>query len=101
MQTVKFPASLEIAGVAAALLPFICTFSTSSSRTVNGVVVEESSTDFAAIVLGAVAIALGVVVLATLLGKTEESDRIKRLGAVGIMFVVGAFQLAVRGLGVI
>ena len=96
-----FPSPIEIAGVAAALLPFVCSFNTSSSRTVNGVIVEESSTDFVAIGAGAVAIALGLYIITTLLPQTAAEDRLKRLAVVALMLAVGVYQVLVRGLGVV
>ena len=97
---IAFPSKAEIAGIVLALLPFICTFSTSSSRSVNGRVVEESSTDYAAIALGAVAIGVGVFLL-TYLANTAAEDRMKRMGLIAGIILVGAFQVLVRGLGVV
>jgi hypothetical protein len=97
----RFPSQIEIAGVAAALLPFVCSFSASSSHTVNGVTVEKSSTDFVAIAAGAVAIALGLFVITTLLPQTAAEDRFKRLAVVALTLAVGVFQVLVRGLSVV
>ena len=98
--TIKFPSQLEIAGIVIALLPFVCNFSTSSTRTVNGRVVEESSFDVVAAVAGAVAIGLGVFIV-TYLVRTAAEDRIKRMGVIAGVILVGVFQLLVRGLGVV
>lgn len=98
---VKFPSQLEIGGIVAALLPFICTFSTSSTRTVNGRVVEETSTDYVAIVAGLIAIGIGISIFTTLFPRTDEYDRMKRLALIVGIIAVGAFQLLVRGIGVV
>ncbi len=98
---IRFPSTVEIAGLAAALVPFVCKFTSSSKKTVNGRVVEQSSTDFVAIVLGLVAIGIGLYIATTLLPQTDSSDRMKRLAVIAVILVVGAYQLAGRGLGLV
>jgi len=97
---IKFPSQLEIAGIVLAALPFVCSFSSSSTRTVNGRVVEESNFDVVAAVAGAVAIGIGVFIV-TYLARTHADDRLKRMGVIAGVILVGAFQLLVRGLGVV
>jgi uncharacterized membrane protein len=97
----RFPSQLEIAGIVAALLPFVCKFSQTSKTTVNGRVVEDTSTDYVAILAGLVAIGIAVTILVTLFPNTAENDRLKRLGAVAAIAILGAYQLLVRGAGII
>jgi hypothetical protein len=101
MSSVKFPDRLEVGGVLAALLPFVVTFSSSSTHTVNGRVVEESSTDYFAILAGIAAVGIGVMILAQLVPNTAENDRVKRLALMVGIIAVGAYQLLVRGFGVL
>ena len=98
---VKFPSQVEIAGIVVALLPFICTYTNESTRTVNGVVVEHSKTDYAAIVLGAIAIVLGLYIAVTLLNRTDEFDRTKRYAAIAAIVVIGVAQIVWRGFGMV
>lgn len=89
----EFPDKSEIAGIVAAAAPFICTFSTTS--TVNGQVV--SSTDYAGIALGIVAILIGLSTI-RLWATTAPADLMKRRALTVGIIALGAFQLA-RGLG--
>jgi hypothetical protein len=88
---------LEIAGIVAAVLPFICNFSTSSKTTVNGKVVEETSINYVAILAGLVAIGIAATILVTLFPKTADNDRLKRIGALVVIGAIGVYQLVVRG----
>jgi hypothetical protein len=98
---IRFPSQVEIIGIVAALLPFVCKISQSSTKTVNGKVVEHTSTDYVAILAGAAAIGIAVFILVTLFPNTAANDRLKRLGAVLVIAAIGAYQLLVRGLGII
>jgi hypothetical protein len=98
---IRFPSQLEIAGIVAALLPFVCKVSQSSTRTVNGRVVEHTSTDYVAILAGLVAIGIAAAILMTIFPSTAENDRLKRIGAIVVIGVLGAYQLLARGVGVI
>ncbi|MBN1563105.1 MAG: hypothetical protein JXA10_04655 [Anaerolineae bacterium] len=98
--SIKFPSQLEIAGIVLAAMPFVCTFSTTSTKTVNGRVVEESSTDYVAILAGLAAVGLAAAILATLFPNTAQEDRIKRIGAIVVIALLGAYQLLGPGLGV-
>jgi hypothetical protein len=100
-QNVGFPSRLEIAGIAAALLPFICKASQTSTKTVNGRVVEHTSTDYAAILAGVVAIGIAVALLVTIFPNIASHDRLKHLGVVVVIGAIGAYQLLVRGLGIV
>lgn len=98
---IRFPSRLEIVGLAAALLPFICKVSTTSTKTVNGRVVEKTSTDYVAILAGLVAIGIAVTILTTIFPNTAPHDRWKRIAVIVVIGVVGAYQLLGRGLGAI
>jgi len=97
------PAQWEIAGLVAAFFPFICSFSTSSTSTstVNGVVVESSSssTDFVAMGAGALACVLAVYSI-NALSSTPRIDRMKRIGLILLIGGVGLYQL-LRGFGAV
>lgn len=95
----KFPSRTEIIGGLVALAPFALTFNTSSSRTVNGVVVESAYMDYAALALGPVAILIGLFAL-RLLSRTAEEDRIKRIVTIVAIIGVGALHI-LRGLGIV
>lgn len=97
MQDEGFPSRLEIGAIALAFIPFICNLSTSTSRTVNGVVVEESSRHYVALVLGPLAI-LAALAIATMLPNTPDSLRLKRIGIIALVVVTGIFQV-LRGFG--
>ena len=93
----RVPDKSEIIGFVVGGLPFFCNFTSTSTRTVNGVVVESSYTDYVAIVLGAVAvlIALGSF---RLLESTADDDRIKRIGIMIVIAALGVYQV-LRGIG--
>jgi len=97
----SFPSQVEIAGIAAALIPFICNITTTSTRTVNGRVVEETSTDYVAIVLGLIAVGIAAYIAVSLLPGTDSEDRPKRLAVIAAIAVIGAYQLLARGLGMV
>jgi len=99
--TVRFPSRLELAGIAAALLPFICKVSTSSTKTVNGKIVEHTATDYAAILLGLAALGIAVAILVTIFPHTAQEDRLKRIGVIVVIAAIGAYQLLVRGAGIL
>lgn len=94
-----FPTRQEIIGIVVALLPFVLFFGTSSSTTVNGVVVESSRLNYAAIILGPIAAIIGLRV--AMFARTAlEADRIKHYAAAAAIIILGVFQ-TLRGLGVI
>jgi UDP-N-acetylmuramyl pentapeptide phosphotransferase/UDP-N-acetylglucosamine-1-phosphate transferase len=95
--TLSFPSQWDIGALAFAVLPFVCNFTTSSSRTVNGRVVEESSFDWFDPLGGGIAILLGVYIAATVLSQTAENDRLKRIALIIGVILLGAFHVA-RGL---
>ncbi len=99
--SIRFPSQLEIAGIVTALLPFICTFSQTSTKTTNGRVVEQTSTDYVAILAGLAAIGIAATILITVFPHTAENDRLKRIGAMAVIGVLGAYQMLVRGAGII
>ncbi len=92
------PAAIRTGGIAA-LLGFVISCNTSSSRTVNGAVVDCSYTDFGALVLGAVAIIGGLIGIGTCLKRTAD-DRLLLIGASVVMIVLGVVHL-LRGVGTI
>jgi hypothetical protein len=98
---IRFPSQLEIAGIIAALLPFVCTASQTSTKTVNGRVVEQTSTDLVAILVGLVAIGIAATILVRIFPNTAENDRLKRIGAMVVIGALGIYQLLVRGLGIL
>lgn len=94
-----FPDKIEIAGLVAAVFPFICNFTTSSSSTVNGQVVAFQQTDYIAIAAGIIAILIGLSTI-RLWSITPEEDLMKRRGMFALIIAVGIFQV-VRGLGIL
>lgn len=91
----EFPDKSEIAGIVIAALPFICSFSTSS--TVNGQLV--SQTDYVAVALGIIAILIGLSTM-RLWSQTPSADLMKRRALFAVIIGLGAFQV-VRGLGLL
>jgi hypothetical protein len=93
----RVPDKTEIIGFIVGGIPFFCHFTSTSTHTVNGRVVESSSTDFVAIALGvlAVLIALGSF---RLLEYTADDDRIKRIGVMVVIAALGVYQF-LRGIG--
>ncbi len=85
-------------GLGAAIIPFFLSFSSSSSQTVNGQVVEASHLDYVAVPGGAIAVLAGLVALA--MGVKVTTGRGKRLGLAGLVVGLGLFQLA-RGFGLV
>jgi hypothetical protein len=92
--TVTFPSPLDIGGLALAVLPFICSFGSSSTTTVNGQVVEESSIDLFDILGGGGAVLLGLYIAATLLSQTSEADRPKRIALIVGVILLGVYHVA-------
>lgn len=95
----RFPSRTEIAGIVVALLPFVLRFGTSYTRTVNGVVVESQSTNYVGLILGPIAILIGLRVL-TMLKRTSDEDRIKRIVAIAAIILIGVLQL-LSGFGLV
>ncbi|RMF05854.1 MAG: hypothetical protein D6768_00385, partial [Chloroflexi bacterium] len=84
----KFPAKSEIAAMVIGLLPFIASITSTSSRTVNGRVVESSYTDYVAIPFGIVTMLIALFSL-TKLADTAPADRFKRIGAIVLLVLLG------------
>lgn len=97
----RFPSQLEIAGIVMAVLPFVCKFSETSTKTVNGRVVEHTSIDYVAILAGLAAIGITAAILVGIFPRTAENDRLKRIGVMVVIAAVGVYQLLVRGIGII
>lgn len=93
----KVPDKTEIIGFVIGGVPFFCNFSTSSTRTVNGVVVESSYTDYVAIILGIVAVLIAFSSF-RLLEYTSEYDRTKRIGIMIAIGALGIYQF-LKGIG--
>ncbi len=95
----KFLTQNDIIGLLAGIVPFFFSCSSSSSRTVNGRVVESSHFDLVAVVGGAIAVLMAVGVL-TQFGTTAPKDRAKRIGLLVVMLALGVFQV-LRGFGMV
>ena len=96
------PTGQEIGGAVCALLGFMVHFGSSTSRAVNGVVVESSQTDYGRILFGILA-----VVLAGFAATSSSRSRIVPTGSMGLhkalaaaIACVGAYHLAV-GFGLV
>ena len=96
--TVKFPSKQEILALVLAVIPFFAHATSTSTRTVNGQVVESSYTDVVAIACGILAILVGLFSLQKL-KETPDKDRLKRIGAIVGILLLGGFQ-TLRGFGV-
>ena len=94
----KFPATSGIVALILAVIPFFAHFTTTSTRTVNGRVVESSYTDFVAIACSILAVLLGLYSIAKL-KDMAASDRIKRMGAIVVIVLLGGYQ-TLSGFGV-
>jgi len=84
-----------IVGLGAGFLPFVFSFRTSQSTTVNGQVVSSSSLGYVALLGGGIALLAGVVAL---LGASKATDKKKAMAVAGAVLLLGALQLA-RGFG--
>ena len=93
----RVPDKSEIIGFIAGGIPFFCNFTSTSTRTVNGVVVESSYTDYVAIALGAVAVLIAFGSF-RLLEYTADDDRMKRIGVMIAIAALGVYQF-LRGIG--
>lgn len=100
MMPARVPSALEIAGLVACAAPFVISFSSSSSQTVNGVVTAFEYRDPIAIAGGIVGGACGLVSLATSLKKTAPSQRAIRVVLCLALVGLGVFQ-TLRGFGVV
>ena len=89
----------ELVGLLAAIAPFFVSCSSSSTRTVNGRIVESSYFDLFAVVGGGIAVlvALGMLIQ---FGETAPEDKYKRIGVFVAMLALGGFQI-LRGFGTI
>ncbi len=94
-----FPNKNEILALLLAFLPFICNFSETTRETVNGRVVNESTIDYADIILGALAVLAGLA-LARLFPTYSADTRLKHTGIFLLVIAVGIFQV-VRGAGML
>jgi hypothetical protein len=94
------PTKLEVAGLIIGGLAFAISFGKSSVETVNRRVVASSYFDSVAVLGGAMVLLIGLATLVTLIRKTAEIDRIKRIGLFLVLVVLGIVHL-LRGFGVI
>ncbi|MCL4878310.1 MAG: hypothetical protein KJ064_16735 [Anaerolineae bacterium] len=92
MQENRFPNQNEIIGLVLAFAPFICNFTTTTTRTVNGVTVEETSTDYADIILGALAVVIALTIIPSIRAASPDS-RLKHAGIFVLVLAVGIFQI--------
>ncbi|MGD9099486.1 MAG: hypothetical protein PVF45_03330 [Anaerolineae bacterium] len=95
----RFLTQNDIIGLLAGIIPFFFSCSSSSSRTVNGRVVESSYFDLVAVVGGAIAALMALGIL-TQLSTTASEDRGKRIVLLVVMLALGGFQV-LRGFGMV
>src|SRR6266571_5130092 len=93
----KFPGPIELLGGVAGLLPFVISFSSTHSTSVNGVVTNLVYRDWVAFGGGAVAALCGVVALLAL--RRPGKKGVRAAAAVGLL-ALGGVQVA-RGLGLL
>jgi hypothetical protein len=93
----RVPDKTEIIGFIVGGIPFFCHLTSTSTHTVNGRVVESSYTDFVAIALGVVAVLIAFGSY-RLLEYTADDDRMKRIGVMVAIAVLGVYQV-LRGIG--
>lgn len=92
------PASAQLIGIAACLIPFVFSMSSSNSVTIDGEVVTQSYRDAVAIVCGVVAALCGVV--AMMMGtRAPRSPRLLQHIAIGLALVGGGTYQVLRGCG--
>lgn len=96
----KVPTKLEIAGLITGALAFAISLGNSLVETVQGRVVASSYFDLAAVLGGAMVLLISVATLVTLMRKTAEIDRVKRIGLLLVLVALGIVHL-LRGFGVI
>jgi multidrug transporter EmrE-like cation transporter len=60
--------------------------------------VKHTSTDYVAILAG---LGIAATILVTIFPHTAAEDRLKRIGVIVLIAAIGAYQLLVRGAGVI
>lgn len=95
----RFPNHLEIAGLALAFILFICNFTTTSTTTVNGRVVEQTKINYVALGLGPLTILAGLALL-WMLRQIPQEDRLKHLGVMVVIIGLGGVNVA-RGIGAV
>ncbi len=91
----KLPHPLDYVGMFGAFAPFVLSFTTSGSSTVDGQVASAYSHNWAALVGGGVALLFGALSL-LLLRTTPAPDRTKRIGLSAMVLVFAVVQLVVR-----
>jgi hypothetical protein len=96
LATPSFPHPLESLGAAAAVLPFFLHYTTSSTRSVNGAVVEAVTRNWVAIGGGALALLAGAFSLAMARSTPDETRGKRRLAGLALV-AAGFFQLVIRG----
>jgi hypothetical protein len=94
----RIPAPSEIAGFTAVAAPFLISTSSSSSKTVNGELVDFAYRDWFAVGGGAVAIACGIISL--LLLRRRTTNRPARIAIAAVLIALGALHVS-RGFGLV
>lgn len=86
---------LELLGAIAAALPFFVHYTTSSTHTVNGEVVEATTRNWVALGGGAIAVLVGA--LALIAARSTPAETRRKRHMIGLAIVaVGLFQLVIR-----
>jgi hypothetical protein len=91
----NFPHVLDYIGGAAAIAPFVFSYTTSATSTVNGEIASAYTHNWTALVGGGIALLVGVGTLA-LLRSTPRDARSKRIGATAALVLLGLFHLVAR-----
>jgi hypothetical protein len=88
----------DIIGLVAGILPFFLFIGGSTTRTVNGQVVSQSSLNLVALIGGAIAIIMAVIGFRTM--SEREGNRSIYLALFVVLALLGAYQV-VRGIGLV
>ena len=89
------PAAIRV-GAIAAILGFLLTIESTSSRTINGRLAECSYTNYGALLLGAIAIVAGLIGVAMAVKSTENRGLLIAIAAVTV--AIGVLHI-LRGIG--
>ncbi|MBN9392569.1 MAG: hypothetical protein J0I20_31330 [Chloroflexi bacterium] len=88
----------DIVGLVAGILPFFLFIGGSTTQTVNGQVVNQSSLNLVALIGGAIAIIMAFIGFRTM--SEREGNRSLYLGLFVVLALLGAYQVA-RGIGLV
>ena len=90
-----FPHPLDYIGGFGALAPFVFSYTTSGTSTVDGEVTSAFVHNWSALAGGGIALLVGLLTLA-LVRSTPRESRTKRLGATAAIVLLGLLHLVVR-----